>query len=126
MAGNDTLIGGLGVDKLSGGSEADIFKYNSVDDSGITSKTRDTITDFNSAEGDKIDLSAIDANLKLKDDQAFTFIGNKAFSNTDATGQLRFDSVSHILYASTDADNIPEFSILLSGVKSLIVDNLIL
>ena len=125
LVGNDTLIGGLGADKLTGGKGVDTFKYTSVKDSGITATTRDTITDFTS-KIDKIDFSAIDANTKLTGDQAFTFIGTQAFSTKDATGQLRFDATAHVLYGSTNADNKPELSILLSGVKALIVDDFLL
>lgn len=126
LAGNDTITGGLSADSLTGGAGADVFKYISADDTGITSKTRDTITDFNTKDGDKIDLSSIDSNIALANDQAFTFIGNAPFSKTDATGQLRFDSVSHILYGSTDSDNTPEFSILLSAVSSVAASDFIL
>jgi hypothetical protein len=121
LAGNDILTGGLGADKLTGGLGADIFKYMSIDDSGTTTKTRDTITDFKHSEGDKIDLSAI----VLPSDQSFTYIGTIAFSN-DATAQLRLDPKTGLLYGSTNADNIPEFSILLSGVKSLVPEDFIL
>lgn len=117
LAGNDTLIGGLGADKLTGGKGADTFTFTSIDDSGITAKTRDTITDFKHNEGDQIDLSLIDADSNLADDQAFIFIGSEVFS---AAGQIRFDAKTHILYGSTNADNSPAFSILLSGVKSLV------
>jgi Ca2+-binding RTX toxin-like protein len=116
MAGDDYLIGAKGSDKLTGGKGADTFLFY-IDDSGITAKTRDTITDFKHSEGDLIDLSEI----------GFTsFIGSDAFSSDEAEGELRFDAKTRILYGSTDADNQPEFSILLSGVKSLTVDDLIL
>ena len=121
LAGNDILIGGLGADKLTGGLGADIFKYTSIDDSGIAVKTRDTITDFKHSQSDKIDLSAI----ALPNDQSFTYIGTIAFS-TDATAQLRLDPKTGILYGSTNADNTPEFSILLSGVKSLVPEDFVL
>lgn len=126
LAGDDTITGGLGSDKLTGGKGADVFRYTNVKDSGTTAKTRDTIIDFKHTEGDKIDLSTIDANEKSANDQAFTFIGTKAFSKIDATVQIRFDATSHILYGSTNADSKPEFSILLSGVKSLVVDDFVL
>ncbi len=121
----DTLIGGAGADNLTGGSDSDVFKFTALADSGITSKTRDTITDFTS-KIDKFDLSVLDANEKSTGDQAFTFIGNAAFSKTNATGQLRFDTTSKILYGSTDADITPEFSIQLNGVKSLVTGDFIL
>jgi Ca2+-binding RTX toxin-like protein len=124
--GNDTLIGGLGKDNLTGGLGADVFKYNSTVESGITTSTQDTITDFKHTDNDKIDLSLIDANTTLTGIQKFNFINNSAFSKTNAAGQLRFDSTSHVLYGSTNSDNKAEFSILLSGLKTLVVDDLLL
>ena len=120
LAGNDTLIGGLGADILTGGQGADVFKLNNASETGITSATRDVITDFNPSEGDKIDVSA----MSLWSD--FKFIGSAAFSKTNASSQLRFDATSHILYGSTNADSKPEFSIQLNGVKSLVTDDFIL
>jgi Ca2+-binding RTX toxin-like protein len=125
LGGNDTLIGGNGADKLTGGAGKDVFQFNNVKESGVTDKTRDTITDFNHKEGDKIDLSAIDANGKLAKDQAFTFIGSANFSN-DATAQLRFDAKAHVLFGSTNADKTPEFSILLTGVNELVTADFVL
>lgn len=124
--GSDTLMGGLGKDVLTGGLGADVFKFTNVKDSGITTTARDKISDFKSSQKDKIDLSGIDANEKLAGDQAFKFINAADFSKTDATGQLRFDSKALVLYGSTNADNKPEFSVTLSGVKNLVVDDLIL
>ena len=40
------------------------------------------ITDFNFAEGDRIDLCGIDADVYAAGNQAFTFIGAAAFSGT--------------------------------------------
>ena len=125
LAGNDTLIGGLGKDTLTGGAGADVFKFNSVSDSSPLSKQADVITDFKHAQGDKIDLSAIDANSVLINDQAFIYIGTTAFS-ADATGQLRFDVKTSTLYGSTNSDPAPEFAIVLSGVKSLVAEDFIL
>ena len=58
-AGGDTLDGGLGSDMLTGGEGEDIFIWNEID-GGVT----DTITDFNVAEGDKIDLREVLTELK--------------------------------------------------------------
>lgn len=123
--GSDTLEGGLGADTLTGGKDADVFKYTAVKESGTTATTRDTLTDFKHTENDLIDLSAIDANSKISGNQSFQFIGSASF-NKDATGQLRFDSATHILYASTNADSKPEFSILLTGVEGLVAEDFIL
>ena len=123
LAGNDTLIGGFGADTLTGGVGADVFKFTAINDS--TPKNHDVITDFKHAQGDKIDLYAIDSNLVLSGNKAYTFIGAGLFS-ADATGQLRFDSKTSTLYGSINADSTPEFSVVLTGVKSLVVDDLIL
>ncbi len=124
LAGNDTLVGGLGKDSLTGNSGADIFKFNASNETGKTSATRDVITDFKHAEGDKIDLSGIDANSTSYGDQAFKFIGSKSFSGK--AGELRFDSTNKILYGNLNNDKVPDFAIQLTGVKSLMVDDFIL
>jgi Ca2+-binding RTX toxin-like protein len=49
-AGNDILVGGAGNDNLTGGAGADIFK---------TGVGNDHIMDFNLADGDKVDISAV-------------------------------------------------------------------
>ncbi len=122
-AGNDTIIGNMGADKMTGGMGADTFSFYNAEETGLTAKTRDIITDFKHSDGDKIDVSEMLTNPVMHD---FTFIGAQAFSKTDATGQLRFDATTHILYGSTNADNKPEFSIQLNGVKSLAADDFVL
>ncbi len=119
LAGNDTLIGGVGADILTGGQGADVFKFNNASETGITSATRDVITDFNPSEGDKIDVYSIYG--------TFRFIGSDTFNfGFDGWEQLRFDATSHILYGNTNGDSKPEFSIQLNGVKSLVADDFIL
>ena len=124
--GNDVLIGGLGADNLTGGTGADRFDFNILTELGLTSTTWDTITDFKTSDGDKIDLQGVDANTALTGDQAFTFLGSVSTFTGDATGQLRFDAATHILYGSTDADTDAEFAIFLAGVTSLTSTDLVL
>ena len=70
---NDRLIGGALSDDLYGGTGADHFKYLSLDDSSPRTGA-DIIFDFNPLEGDRIDLSAIDADGNAANgDQPFTF-----------------------------------------------------
>jgi len=125
-AGNDVLTGGLGADQLTGGTGADRFDFNLLAEMGLSSSTWDTITDFKTSEGDKIDLQGVDANTALSGDQAFTFLGAVSTFTGDATGQLRFDAATHILYGSTDADTAAEFAIVLTGVSSLASADLVL
>ncbi len=72
--GNDAIAGWEGENRLSGGE-------------GGQEPAADTITDFNSAEGDKFDLRPIDADTSVDGDQAFYFIGGGDF--TGAAGELR-------------------------------------
>lgn len=120
-SGNDTLIGLGGKDTLTGGTGADYFVFLALSGSAAGT-TRDVITDFSGANGDRIDLTAIDANTLLAGDQAFNFIGSSAFSKQ--AGQLRF--ASSILYGDVNGDAIADFSIQLTGVKSLSASYLLL
>jgi Ca2+-binding RTX toxin-like protein len=128
LLGNDTLIGGLGADQLQGHKGADVFKFNDINESGITAKTRDTITDFKSSDSDKIDLSGIDANTKREGNQAFTKldIGAKFSGKFTATGQLFFDTTTQILWGNVDTKAGADFSIQLNGVSSLVVGDFVL
>jgi alpha-tubulin suppressor-like RCC1 family protein len=120
--GNDTLIGGLGVDTLTGGSGSDSFKFNNEAETGIDAKTRDTITDFKRSEGDKIDLSVIDANSTLANNQAFNFIDSANF--TKHAGELHF--IKGSLEGDINGDGKADFSIQLNGVTTLVTADFVL
>jgi len=77
-AGGDELLGGAGQDSLAGGLGADRFIWGALAESAAA--TPDAIADFAWAQGDRIDLSGIDANLALAGDQAFVFVGGAAFA----------------------------------------------
>jgi hypothetical protein len=115
LDGADTLVGGAGADKLRGGFGADTFRYLAASDSGTAQGTSDVIADFE-RRVDKLDLSAIDAG-GAEGDQAFTFIGDAAFSST--AGQLRssFDSAAGAwrVEGDVDGDGQADFAILLAG-----------
>ncbi|MFM9111228.1 MAG: calcium-binding protein, partial [Prochlorococcaceae cyanobacterium] len=97
-AGNDRLIGGLGSDTLTGGLGADIFRF----DAALSSTTnRDTITDFNAAQGDRIQLenAVFTALTALGPLAATAFRSGTSFTSTaqrilysPATGNLSYDS----------------------------------
>lgn len=57
-ANNNILDGFQGADTLTGGTGADTFKVHSWASSNVTYGI-DTVTDFNIAEGDKLDFSNI-------------------------------------------------------------------
>jgi serralysin len=128
LAGDDTLIGGLGADVLTGGSGSDVFQFNDIKETGKTAKTRDTITDFKTSDGDKIDLSGIDANTNRTGDQPFTNldVGNKFSGKFASTGSLFFETSTQILWRNVDTKAGADFSIKLSGVKTLTLDDFIL
>jgi Ca2+-binding RTX toxin-like protein len=87
-SGDDRLDGGFGRDTMHGGADADTFIWKDVTETGLNVLTADRIMDFNAGEGDLIDLSGIDANVYAGGNQAFTFVGNAAFSG--APGEVRY------------------------------------
>jgi len=106
MAGDDVLIGGIGADVLKGGAGNDTFRYLNVVDSTVAAAGRDTITDF--ATGDKIDLSAIDADGNGDNgDTAFTF-GAGAFTGAGQIRVLAFANNRYGVYMETTGDQQPE------------------
>ncbi|MDJ0716359.1 MAG: M10 family metallopeptidase [Prochloraceae cyanobacterium] len=98
-SGDDTLVGGAGADVLNDGVGDDVFKYYRVSES--TPISRDTV---NLSRGfDIIDLSAIDSNLNVAGNQAFDFIGARAFNGL-GNGQVRYDAVNNIIQAEIQGD----------------------
>ncbi|RYF93802.1 MAG: hypothetical protein EON95_07585 [Caulobacteraceae bacterium] len=79
--GDDIIVGGVTGDHLRGGAGADTFVVAHA--FGPTLET-DIIYDFDTGQGDTIDLSAIDTNLSLDGDQGFVLVG----SFTKAAGQM--------------------------------------
>ncbi len=121
--GDDTLIGGTGADDLYGGLGNDTFKITNVFESGLASNTRDHIFDF--TNGDKVDLSSIDAKVGNWTNDAFTFIGNASnLSLANANGAVWFEN--GILYGSNDRDTAAEFQIELVGVTLISQTDLVL
>ncbi|MGQ3280930.1 MAG: calcium-binding protein, partial [Shinella sp.] len=123
-AGNDTLIGGLGADKLYGGSGADTFLFQSHKQSDMLE--RDIIYDFSHAQGDKIDLSAIDASVSVSGNQVFAFIGANAFSNK--AGELRaiIKNGETFIHGDMNGDSTIDFSVKLATAVNLTSSDFIL
>jgi Ca2+-binding RTX toxin-like protein len=114
--GNDILVGGRGLDTLRGDTGGDLFVWADTNETGLTAATADVITDFNAAQGDRIDLSQIDANAYVDGDQAFTFIGNAAFSGNP--GELNYVYVNGdtIIQMQTGTSPDVEAVIRLEGI----------
>lgn len=127
-AGYDALLGGDGADRLIGGTEADVliggagadrFVFTTVADGN------DRIQDFSRADGDRIDLSAIDANPLVAGDQAFLFADGIVFiayqpgtvtTHRQADGTIVVD-------ADTGAGVL---SFRVQGIASLAADDILL
>jgi Ca2+-binding RTX toxin-like protein len=109
LGGNDTLVGGAGADQLRGGAGNDTFLFRSTAESNAVGGI-DKILDFQGI--DQIDLSGIDANAGTEGNEAFTFIGEAAFSGA---GQLRatFDSAGGfwLVEGDTNGDNVADFQL---------------
>ncbi|MEM7507151.1 MAG: DUF4347 domain-containing protein [Pseudomonadota bacterium] len=126
-AGDDILDGGVGFDKLYGNAGQDImtggggndrFIYFQVSDSRVGAANRDVITDF--ADGDRIEIQRLDADLTQAGNQTFQFIGTGQFTGA---GQVRFFQSQAqdrtIVQVSNDADSAAEFQIELTGIVDL-------
>lgn len=110
-SGNDVLVGGTGADNLTNdGSGNDIFRYFSVSES--TPSSRDTVGLDRGF--DRIDLSAIDADLSTPGNQGFDFIGTTTFPNSiGGSGEVRYDATRNVIQVELqgDGDNLVDMEI---------------
>jgi Ca2+-binding RTX toxin-like protein len=123
--GNDSLTGGSGVDSLTGGIGADRFTFTAISDFA-TGVNLDTILDFNHAQADKIDVSAINGNAAIAG-SAFTFIAAAAFSHV--AGQLHYvvnGSGGVNVEGDTNGDGLADFTLIVNGVASLVAGDFVL
>ena len=87
--GNDIIVGRGGEDTLSGGAGADVFAYLNANEGG------DHILDYNYAEGDTVDLSALlNANFVSGTSQVADFV-QLAQSGSDITVQVDPDGANN-------------------------------
>ncbi|MDB5471037.1 MAG: hypothetical protein JWR84_2597 [Caulobacter sp.] len=153
--GNDTLYGGAGGDSLLGGTGADTFVYKAASDSqasvnaGIPkgalgapvlgpNVNTDVIYDFNVAEGDRIDLKAVDANTRTAGNDDFvlvnsftkvagqltvkTFGGLSMHSESGDALSVRF--VGYILEGDINGDGMADFTLLFNTPTPLTLNDL--
>jgi Ca2+-binding RTX toxin-like protein len=125
-AGRDQVTGGAGADKLEGGAGADAFVYSALSDSTVDSAGRDRILDFTPARGDRIDLSALDANTALASDQAFTFVGASGFSGVAGELQARNVAGRTLVAGDVNGDGVADFMIQLKGVIPITATDFVL
>lgn len=125
-SGNDTLVGGGGEDDLYGGSGKDSFIFKSVNDLSKSKSATDTIFDFSRSQGDKIDFSDMDSNVKVGGNQAFSFIGTQSFHKK--AGELRFvkESSDTYIYGDRNGDGKSDFVLHLDDAIKLVKGDFIL
>ena len=112
--GNDKLVGGAGSDVLWGLAGADTFVFASRSDLGVTSSTADLIKDFDRSDGDRIDLSGIDANEARSGNQAFTFVEDGGFTKAGQVRAFHAGGETRIIL-NTDSDKAFEGLIRVAG-----------
>jgi len=123
--GNDALVGGGGKDTLTGGTGADRIYFTALGDS-VVGANADVITDFSHTQGDRVDLTGIDANAGAAGDQAFSFIGSGLY--TGVAGQPRYAVANGITTIAGDVngDKVSDFHIILTGIVNLIAIDFVL
>ena len=118
-AGNDTITASNVVNVMSGGAGNDTFRFTSA-----SAANGDMILDFE--PGDRIDFTAIDANIGATGDQAFVLISGATFT---AAGQLavsyesRADGDFTVIEGNIDGNSEADFKIEVAGHHTLTPSN---
>jgi hypothetical protein len=107
--GSDVIIGGEGNDLLRGGLGADDFRVAHAFGSVLET---DQVYDFSTAEGDRIDISQIDAVAGGSDD-AFTLVA--AFSKVAGQMTLTFASGITTLRLDINGDGKADYQMKING-----------
>lgn len=121
--GNDRLIGGAGSDMLTGGAGADRFIFTSAADAPL-SGSRDTIADFSRAEGDRIDLSAIDANGSDAGSGTFKLVS--AFDGSHGALVVAAQGTQWLVQGDIDGNRVADFAILVTSTSALVAADFVL
>ncbi len=114
-SGNDTITASNAVNVIDGGAGADVFRFTSA-----AAANGDTILGFE--PGDKLDLSAIDANTGTVSADAFTIVAGNSFS---AAGQLlvSFESTAEgdftVVRGNVDGNTDADFTLRIAGHHDL-------
>ena len=125
-AGDDILWGGSGADFMWGEAGADTFAFGFAGDSPYKARRFDVLMDFSDAEGDKIDLSAMDANLLRFGNQTFRFEG----SGDGWAGRGRIDynfaNGDTRVFGYVDRDKYADFYLEIEGIVDLDASDFVL
>jgi Ca2+-binding RTX toxin-like protein len=122
-AGNDILYGGGGKDLLDGGAGADIYHF-LPGDLGKTVATSATVV-LGAGQGDKIDLSAIDANSATTTRDAFRFVGTADF--TKKAGELRVQASGSdwTVSADTNGDGVADMVLTVKSTSGILANDFV-
>jgi hypothetical protein len=128
---NDFFIAGPAKETFFAGTGAASFVFDKTRFSPATAK-HDIIHNFNPANGDRIYVQGIDADVTHRGHQHFVFIGTQTFAHfhslhPSVVGMLRFDHASQQLQGNVNAHfSDAEFEVALPGVGAIHVGDLIM
>lgn len=115
--GADTLTGGTGNDIMTGGTGADTFVITDasihLSGSGGGALELDSINDLSQVEGDRLDLSAIDADTVTAGDQAFHLVGG--FTHHAGEMALTYVFGVTLLQLDVDGDGHADYQMRIAG-----------
>jgi Ca2+-binding RTX toxin-like protein len=120
-SGNDTIIASNAVNVMNGGSGNDTYRF-------MTAAAADGDTILGFAPGDRVDLSAIDANTGTATNDAFTLVTGAEFT---AAGQLavsfesRADGDFTVIQGNIDGNLDADFRIEVEGHHTISNANVI-
>ena len=116
-SGNDTISGRAGNDSLTGGTGADVFVY--ADAGGA-----DTVTDFNRAEGDKIDVTGVLSVLSIADIQSrASVVGGNTVINFGGGNTLTLNGVTSVQQSDFVFRDVDDRSILVTKGSGVVLTN---
>jgi len=125
--GNDILYGGGGRDVLLGDVGADTFLYMALSESPVGAGVRDQIRDFSHAQGDRIDLSPLEAVAGGgAANNAFTFIGSAAFSHTAGELAVIKAGANWLVQGDVNGDSLADFAIQVTSATALVAADFVL
>ncbi|MEZ0172253.1 peroxidase family protein [Microvirga sp. TS319] len=114
-SGNDVITASRAVNVIDGGAGNDVFRFLSAADAN-----GDTILGFQ--PGDRLDLSAIDANTGAAGKQAFTLANGSSFTGPAQlviSHETRADGEYTVVSGNTTGPDAAEFKISLKGNHDL-------